>query len=99
MRLNSNQIKVIHEAVSGLAGKDAVVSLFGSRIDDQQRGGDIDLLVDVPGPVDEPGWLSSRISARISLKLGGRKIDVIISAPNLKQYPIHDTAKKEGIVL
>ncbi len=29
----------------------------------------------------------------------GRKVDVIIAAPNLKQLSIHETAMKEGLLL
>lgn len=47
MRLNPLQINVIQHAVSELAGKDVIVRLFGSRVDDNARGGDIDLLVEI----------------------------------------------------
>lgn len=59
--------------------------------------GDIDLLVEVPRPVEEPAWLSARISGRISHRLEGRKIDVVLSELNLEHFPIRDVAKKEGI--
>ncbi len=99
MRLKQYQIEIIRRAVAELAGDAAQVSLFGSRTDDNARGGDIDLLVELPHPVDEPAWLSARVSGRISLRLGGRKVDVVLSAPNLACLPIHDEAKKQGIVL
>ncbi len=99
MRLNPQQIKIIRRAVAELAGPEARVSLFGSRINDDARGGDIDLLVEIPHPVDEPAWLNARISGRISHRLRGQKIDVIMTAPNLRQFPIHDVAKSQGIVL
>ncbi len=99
MRLKKYQVEIIRRAVSDLAGEDAQASLFGSRTDDDARGGDIDLLVELPRPVDDPAWLSARISGRISHLLGGRKIDVVLLAPNLTRLPIHDVAKKESIVL
>jgi len=99
MRLKPYQIEIIRQAVTDLAGEDAQVSLFGSQTDDDARGGDIDLMVKVPRPVERPAWLSARISGRISHKLGGRKIDVVLTAPNLKHFPIHDVAKKDGITL
>jgi len=99
MRLKPYQIEIIRQAVTDLAGEDAQVRLFGSQTDDNARGGDIDLMVEVPRPVERPAWLSARISGRISHKLGGRKIDVVLSAPNLKHFPIHDVAKKDGITL
>ncbi len=99
MRLKQYQIETIRRAVADLAGDGAQVSLFGSRTNDNARGGDIDLLVELPHPVDESAWLSARISGRISLSLGGRKVDVVLSAPNLVHLPIHDEAKKQGIAL
>ncbi len=99
MRLKTYQVEIIRRVVAELAGDDAQVSLFGSRTDDNARGGDIDLLVEIPHPVDESAWLSARISGRISLRLGGRKVDVVLSAPNLAHLPIHDVAKKQGIAL
>ncbi|WP_260293650.1 nucleotidyltransferase domain-containing protein [Sedimenticola hydrogenitrophicus] len=99
MRLTPYQTKVIHQVVFDIAGDRVSVRLFGSRVDDNARGGDIDLLVEIPYPVDEPAWLSAKISGRISRRLGGQKVDVLLSAPNLEHFPIHDIARKEGVVL
>jgi predicted nucleotidyltransferase len=99
MRLKPNQIAIIRRSVSELAGQEARVSLFGSRTDDNARGGDIDLLVEIPFPVEDPAWLTAQISGRISHQLGGQKVDVVLSAPNLKRFPVHEIAKKEGISL
>lgn len=81
MRLSPRQINVVQHAVSELAGKDAIVRLFGSRTDDNARGGDIDLLVEIPHSVENPAWLSARIAGRISYRLGGQKVDVLLLAP------------------
>ncbi len=99
MRLSPRQINIIQNVVSELAGKDATVRLFGSRTDDNARGGDIDLLVEIPHAVENSAWLSANVSGRISYLLGGQKIDVILLAPNLERFPIHHMAQKEGVVL
>lgn len=99
MRLKPNQIAIIRRSVAELAGEQAQVSLFGSRTDDNARGGDIDLLVEIPFPVEDPAWLIAQISGRISYQLGGQKVDVVLSAPNLQRFPVHEMAKKEGISL
>ncbi len=99
MRLSSRQSEIIRQSVAELAGDDARVRLFGSRADDEARGGDIDLLVEMPRPVDNPALLIAKIAGRISMRLGGRKIDVLLDAPNLKRFPIHEIARTEGIVL
>ncbi|MBK6618531.1 MAG: nucleotidyltransferase domain-containing protein [Nitrosomonas sp.] len=99
MRLSSRQIDIIQRVVSELAGQDATVCLFGSRVDDNARGGDIDLLVEIPHVVESPAWLNARISGRISYLLDGQKVDVLLLAPNLERFPIHDIAEKEGVML
>ena len=45
MRLTPDQITAIKSAAAENFGTDASVSLFGSRVDDSKRGGDIDLLI------------------------------------------------------
>ena len=44
MRLKEFEIRTIEEAVHSL-DPDAAIYLFGSRADDKQKGGDIDLLI------------------------------------------------------
>ena len=44
MRLTRNEINLLKEKLTSLS-VDAKLYLFGSRVDDSKRGGDIDLLV------------------------------------------------------
>jgi predicted nucleotidyltransferase len=99
MRLSSDQIRTIGQVVAEFAGADASVRLFGSRADDAARGGDIDLLVEVPRPIDRPAVLGATIAARLERQLGGRKVDVLLSAPNLQSLPIHRIARSTGELL
>ena len=96
MRLTETQIHAIVTAVRELAGPEAEVRLFGSRLDDEARGGDVDLLVELPEPVEAPALLSATISARISRAMDGRKVDVVLLAPNLRRLAIHEVALREG---
>ena len=96
MRLTVQQADTIKRLACEIAGRNACVRLFGSRLDDTARGGDVDLLLELPEPVDNPALLAARLSARISRALGGRGVDVLLSAPNLARLPIHDIAFKQG---
>ncbi len=86
-------------ATRELAGADARVRLFGSRLDDAARGGDIDLLVECPQPVDRRVWLAARITARLQRLLGDRRIDVLVVDPATTLQPVHRVAQAEGIEL
>jgi predicted nucleotidyltransferase len=99
MRITPEQIVAIREGASQLAGDSARVWLFGSRVRDDARGGDVDLMLELDEAVTEPAQLSARLAARVSRAMYGRKVDVLIKAPNLKFLPIHSIALAEGVRL
>ena len=95
MRLTPEQIALTRQIVQRLVGMESRVWLFGSRVDVSLRGGDIDLLVECDKLVNDPALLA----ARLSRAMDGRKVDVIIRAPNLLALPIHTIAVEEGVQL
>ena len=99
MRLTDGQIAAIRTASKQIAGNDSKIRVFGSRLNDQSQGGDLDLMLEVSEPVENPALLSAQVAARISRIMYGRKVDVILYAPNLMHLPIHDIALKEGVLL
>jgi len=99
MRLTDLERQVIQQKVQQILGTAARVFLFGSRLDDHAKGGDIDLLIEVTEPVHNPAELAAKISAQIMRALNGRKVNVLISAPNLTKLPIHQIAVQQGICL
>jgi predicted nucleotidyltransferase len=66
MRLTPSQADLIKTTAQQLLGEQVRVTLFGSRVDDAQKGGDVDLLVETTEVVAQPALLSAQISARIS---------------------------------
>ena len=64
-----------------------------------QIGSDLDLMLELPAPVDNPTLMAAPLAARVSHAMQGRKVDVVISAPNLMRLPIHDIAFSEGRLL
>lgn len=99
MRLTDEQIEAIRQSARQIGGELARVRVFGSRLYDSARGGDLDLMLELPEPVDNPALMAAQLAARASRALHGRKVDVLISAPNLMRLPIHDIAFQEGRLL
>ncbi|PKY10189.1 DNA polymerase III subunit beta [Acidithiobacillus marinus] len=99
MRLSPEQVAIIRQATAESFGPGARVWLFGSRVDDSKRGGDVDIMVESGSPIDAPAFLAANLSARLQRRMHGRKVDVLLLAPNLRHLPIHDIAKSEGLLL
>jgi predicted nucleotidyltransferase len=97
MRLSEFQRKTIQEVVHRRTAGRALALLFGSRLDDGQAGGDIDLFIRCPTPVDHPARLAAAIGADLELALGEQRIDVLIDAPNLRRLPPHERALDAGV--
>jgi predicted nucleotidyltransferase len=52
MRLDYKEIETVLTVVEKIFGKGSKVRVFGSRLNDSKRGGDLDLLVESDDPVD-----------------------------------------------
>lgn len=99
MRLTDFQIQAIRQLVRQVAGSQSRVRVFGSRLDDTAHGGDLDLMLELTEPVDNPALIAAQLSTQVSRVMHGRKVDVLLSAPNLMHLPIHNVAFKEGRLL
>lgn len=99
MRLNLAQIAMIRDTTFSVFGDRARVILFGSRVNDAAKGGDVDLMIEVPGFVSDPALLSARVASRVSRAMNGRKVDVVLKAPNLMIQPVHEIAVRTGVAL
>jgi predicted nucleotidyltransferase len=96
MRLTDGQIQSIRRIAAETAGPTATVRVFGSRLRDEAVGGDLDLLVELSQAVEHPAALSARLATRISHTMHGRRVDVVLLAPNLLRLPIHEIALAKG---
>lgn len=99
MRLTEYQAQAIRQLARQVGGNQSRVRIFGSRLDDTAHGGDLDLMLELPEPVNNPALMAAQMSALVSRVMFGRKVDVLLSAPNLMRLPIHDIAFKEGRLL
>ena len=99
MRLTPAQIDTINSTAKAVLGEGAQVTLFGSRVDDTAKGGDVDLMIEVTETLAEPAVIAARIASKVSRAMNGRKVDVLLKAPNLLEQPIHRIAAQQGVAL
>jgi len=97
MRLSQRERGAIRRTVAELFGDDATVMLFGSRTDDSRKGGDVDLIVEVPHAVGNRAAAASRLEAALQIKLGDQKIDVLLVDSATPELPVHQSARKHAI--
>ncbi len=92
MRLTKDQKQKIRTA--GLRHFGAIPRLFGSRLDDDRHGGDIDLFIPGNWSTEEIVSRRLRFCAELRRELGDQKIDVVVErfAPSA----IQDHAKRTG---
>lgn len=82
MRLTSEQLQMIRAAVQATAGQQASMWLFGSRLDEAKRGGDVDLLVQSTPKI---GLLQrAKIKTKLERQLG-LPVDVLCADDGLTQ--------------
>jgi len=73
MRLKSKEVNVIKQIISNIFD-DATVYLFGSRLDESKKGGDIDLFVIAKNPT-----FSNKIKALAKLQRELHKpVDIVL---------------------
>jgi len=88
VRLDEKTLKGIKEVL-----KNKKVILFGSRVDDSVKGGDIDLYIDEDLDIEE----IAKLKAKLIKKIGDRKIDIVS-----KRYAnelILKEIQKKGIII
>ncbi len=78
MRITENEILIIKNLAQRIFGMGTLVYLFGSRVDEDKKGGDIDLFI--TNKEKSNLTISSKIEFLTELKLliGEQKIDVIL---------------------
>jgi predicted nucleotidyltransferase len=94
MRLTSAQIDTIKTTARNVLGEGAQVVLFGSRVDDLAKGGDVDLYVETAEP-DLMKQIRCKVQLQDQLDM---PVDLIVK-PYGDQSAIALIAKKEGVAL
>ena len=93
MRLQEHEIEIIKQNVRNF-DQDAEIYLFGSRVYDNQKGGDIDLLImsDKINNADK-----RKLRLRLYDELGEQKIDIVLAKD--KEKPFTRIVLNEGVLL
>lgn len=101
MRLTQTQLRAITHIFSQYFLPQDKIWLFGSRVDNSKKGGDIDLYIET----HYDNWsivAQKQIDFLVALKkeIGDQRIDLVIHPLSSQQKrPIYDEAKQTGIQL
>jgi uncharacterized protein len=88
MCLTASQIEAIKQVAANYFGADAQVWLFGSRVDNTKKGGDIDLYVR-PMVSDAMQLAGARFAfmARLKQRIGDQKLICCCSGQGVRNCP------------
>jgi predicted nucleotidyltransferase len=98
VRLTDHEVAAIKAAAREAFGESAVVRLFGSRVDDSLRGGDVDLHVEVD-PLPDERRAKGRFEDSLFERIEPRKVDLIVSQRGGIPRGFERIAYRDGIVL
>lgn len=101
MRLSQFQIDTLKRNATEAFGPNSCLILFGSRVDDNLRGGDIDLYVTgFNQSIDLQLEAKLHFLVKVKQALGEQRIDLVFApSPEQTPLPIHRIAEKTGIPL
>ncbi|NOT13928.1 MAG: nucleotidyltransferase domain-containing protein [Methylococcaceae bacterium] len=94
-----NYQTTITETAEKVFGANASVWLFGSRLDDAAKGGDVDLLIKLESPTANKAVLAARYNALLQMELGLQKFDVLVIDPSTTLKKIHQQALSNAVRL
>jgi len=95
MRLNEKQLDSIKRNFKKIF-KSGKIYLFGSRVDDTKRGGDIDLYISTQNK-DDLTYKKIQFLAKVKREIGEQRIDVVFDYG--QDRLIDKIAKQEGVEL
>ncbi len=98
MRLSEYEIKMIKKAFHETFD-DGKIYLFGSRVDDTKRGGDIDLYLELDENFSAVELMHLKVQFKLKLYdlISEQKIDIVISKD--KERSIEKEIMKNGVLL
>ena len=98
MRLTADEIEAIKAAANDVFGPDVVVRLFGSRLRDDVKGGDIDLHLEVDDGLQDHVH-AGRFLWQVMQSIGERPIDLVYHVRGQEPRRIDRVAMEQGLRL
>lgn len=101
MRLSPEYQRVIKDSARKIFGSSATVAVFGSRVDDDARGGDIDLYLEIEPVKSARQRLQRELQfyALLQKTLGEQRIDLVLHEKGQVLRPIDNQARETGLML
>ena len=95
MRLSTTELNALRSIIGAL-DPDGRVYLYGSRVDDTRRGGDIDVYLQASRPID----LKTRLLTQYRLEVAcDTRVDLLVKDPGQASKPIQQIAAEQGVLL
>jgi uncharacterized protein len=96
MRLTPAQIDTIKSTAQAVLGEGAQVWLYGSRLDDQRKGGDIDLLIETSKKASVMTRAKIKYQVEAALQL---PVDILMVQTGHTVSPFAAIARKRAVSL
>jgi uncharacterized protein len=97
MRISEKEIENITVLARIHFGKEVQVFLFGSRTNEQQRGGDIDLYIRNPGGIKLTTRSKINFIGDLIIRIGEQRIDVVLDNQEAENLVFIKTILKTAI--
>jgi len=96
MRLKTEQITTIVETIQAVTRQASTIRLFGSRLDDTAKGGDVDLLIETPQLLGllQKAQLKNVLESRLNLP-----IDLLVVEQGKNLSPFQQMAFEKSVLL
>ncbi len=96
MRLKTEQMATIIETIQSVTGQTTKIRVFGSRLNDEAKGGDVDLLIETPNLLGllQKAQLKNALEIRLNLP-----VDLLIVQTGQKLSPFQQIAFEKSVLL
>jgi len=100
VRISDQKRLILKNTLLKYFGASSVLRLFGSRVNDAEKGGDIDIYIEPEIQLADE-IVEAKLDALVELhkRLGDQKIDLVVNRKTGTFLPIYEVAKQTGIPL